>query len=66
MVSFPESLSAVQEALANNDFNLRALVEHYIKKINANKDLNAFNHIFDESALEKAERIQNLFHLKNL
>ena len=58
MVSAPESLSAIQEALANNRFNLSELVEYYIKKISNNKALNAFNHIYRESALQQAKDIQ--------
>ena len=58
MASVPESLSAIQEALADNSLSLVELVEHYIKKISENKDLNAFNHIYSESALKQARDIQ--------
>jgi aspartyl-tRNA(Asn)/glutamyl-tRNA(Gln) amidotransferase subunit A len=58
MAKFPESLSSIQLALASKRFSLNELVLHYIEQINANKELNAFNHLFETSALGQAAHIQ--------
>ena len=58
MAKFPESLSSIQLALASKRFSLNELVMHYIEQINANKELNAFNHLFETSALDQAAHIQ--------
>jgi aspartyl-tRNA(Asn)/glutamyl-tRNA(Gln) amidotransferase subunit A len=51
------SLSEVQFDLFNNKITCVELTQTYINRINANKHLNAFLEIFEKSAIEKAQSV---------
>ncbi len=53
----PRSLHEVNAALLAGDYTLTDLVSHYLLKI-ADSDLNAFNEVYRQEALERAEQIQ--------
>ena len=57
------SLAEVQSDLVNSKINCVALTQDYIKRINANKHLNAYLEVFESSALEKAKSVDE--KLKN-
>lgn len=51
------SLAAVQSDLFNNTISCVTLVESYLKRISASKNLNIFLEVFETSALEKARSV---------
>lgn len=53
----PRSLQEVNAALLAGDYTLPDLVSHYLQKID-NSELNAFNEVYHQEALERAENIQ--------
>ncbi len=53
----PRSLQEVNAALLAGDYKLTDLVSHYLQKID-NSDLNAFNEVYHQESLERAENIQ--------
>jgi aspartyl-tRNA(Asn)/glutamyl-tRNA(Gln) amidotransferase subunit A len=52
------SLTQIKEQLQNKQLTLSDLLAYYFKQIESNKDLNAFNEVFFESALVQATAIQ--------
>ncbi len=57
-MAYPKSINLVQAALVKGEFTLSELLDHHLKQIEANKDLNAFLEVFEDSAKETANRIQ--------
>lgn len=51
------SFNAVRQDLEQKKITCVDLVQHYVLKINATKDLNAFIEVFEESAKEKAQKV---------
>jgi aspartyl-tRNA(Asn)/glutamyl-tRNA(Gln) amidotransferase subunit A len=51
------SLSEIQDDLRGGKVSCVALVDHYLKRIEENKNLNAFLEVFSESARAKAKEI---------
>lgn len=51
------SLSAIREDLGAGRLSCAALVDHYLERIEAQKDLNAFLEVFGESARAKAKEV---------
>lgn len=52
------SLHSIQEDLKSSKITIRDLVLHYAENIRINKSLNAFLEVYDEEALNEADRIQ--------
>src|SRR5690606_25580666 len=48
----------VRKDISSGEVNLEHLVNHYLKKIEETKDINAFLEVFEEEALAKAQEIQ--------
>ena len=51
------SYKEIQEALASGKTTCKDLVSHYLGKIEAQKDLNAFLEVYTDEALAKAEEV---------
>ena len=51
------SFKELNAALLNNNITCRTIVQHYLKKIEENKSLNAFVEVFAEEALQRAKFI---------
>ncbi len=51
------SFKELNTALLNNNITCRTIVQHYLKKIEENKSLNAFVEVFAEEALQRAKLI---------
>ena len=60
MNKMPLTIKETQKGLLNKDFSAVELVDLYLKKIEENKDLNAFLTISDDAAYEKAKRVDKL------
>jgi len=54
MIKSYSSLSEIQSGLKSGTITVKALVEHYLGNISKHADLNAFNEVFEEEALQNA------------
>lgn len=51
------SLASTQAALRKNDLNCRAVVQYYLDRIEKHKHLNAFLEVYNDEALQHADKI---------
>lgn len=61
----PLTIKDTQEGLLNKDFSAVELVNEYLKRIEKNKELNAFLTISDDAAYKKAKEVDNLISLNS-
>ena len=52
------SLADLQAALRDGSINLRAVVNHYLTKIESSKHLNVFLDVYEEESLNRADQLQ--------
>ncbi len=51
------ALAEIQKGLAKGEVTVVQLVRHYLDQIEQKKDLNAFVHVFEQEALERAQEV---------
>jgi aspartyl-tRNA(Asn)/glutamyl-tRNA(Gln) amidotransferase subunit A len=54
-------LSTIRAAIAGGNLNLPVLVQSYLDRIAATRDLNIYIEVFEQEALERAEMLQRAF-----
>lgn len=56
-MGLPSTYTEIRDKIIKGDFSVAHIVEHYLKNIKANNDLNAFIEIYEDEALDRARSL---------